>query len=158
SQATLKQDLKDSAAAIPAVTAKWCVDPNRIYATGNSNGGSLSEVIAAREYAPLAAIAPNAAGVSATVFRQIGCPKAPSPGMERHASGDDLFPLSAGYGADVAKEWAKCDGCDLTPSAPTPDGCTGYTGCASGVEVKYCQDTGPHGAWPARNPAIFDFF
>jgi polyhydroxybutyrate depolymerase len=154
----LPQEVQQSAAAIPAVTAKWCVDPKRIYATGHSNGGSLSEVIGVEQLVTFAAISPSASGVPASVMQSFGCPKAPLPVLEVHSSGDQLFPLAQGFGADVAKFWAGCDGCNATPSAPDSTGCIQYTGCSGGAEVDYCQGTAAHGVWPGRDKQIFDFF
>jgi polyhydroxybutyrate depolymerase len=151
-------EVQESAGAIPAVTAQWCVDPKRIYVTGHSNGGTITEVIGAQQLATLAAIAPSAAGISASVFQMVGCPSAPLPEMEMHSSGDQLFPISQGFGAQVAQAWAKCDGCGSSPSPPDSDGCIDYSGCSSGVEVRYCQGTAAHGVWPGLNKAIFNFF
>jgi polyhydroxybutyrate depolymerase len=151
-------ECQESAGAIPAVTAQWCVDPKRIYVTGHSNGGSLTECVGAKQFATLAAIAPSAAGISASVLPMLGCPSVPLPVMDMHSSGDQLFPISQGFGQQVAQWWATCDGCGSTPSAPDSDGCIDYSGCSSGVEVRYCQGTAAHGVWPGLNTAIFNFF
>jgi polyhydroxybutyrate depolymerase len=159
SETGLFTQIQQSAAAIPAVTAKWCVDPKRIYATGHSNGGTITEVIAAKGWATLAAIAPSAAGFNGSNFMSVGCPSSRIPEMEIHSTGDQLFPVSQGFGANVATMWASCDGCNATPSAADSDGCIDYSGCKANVEVRYCQGTDPHPVWPTHlNGAIFDFF
>jgi len=150
--------VQQASTTIPAVTDKWCIDPKRVYATGHSDGGTVTEAIGAYGYATLAAIAPSATGIDSPTFMQIGCPKAPLPVMDMHSSGDDLFPISMAFGADVAKDWAQCDKCGSTPSMPDSNNCVRYTGCASGVEVQYCQGSAPHPTWPGLNTAIFDFF
>jgi polyhydroxybutyrate depolymerase len=157
-QSQINDEIKESAAAIPAVTAQWCVDPKRVYMTGYSNGGTITETIAMKQWATLAAIAPAAAGLKVSVFQNFGCPSGPLPVMEMHSTGDLLFPIDAGFGADVAKQWATCDGCTPTPSAPDTDGCIHYTGCSQGVAVDYCQTTGVHGMWQGLDTQIFDFF
>jgi len=150
--------IEQAAGTIPAVTARWCVDPKRIYVTGHSNGGTLAEVIGAQGFAPVAAIAPSAAGMKSSTFTSLGCPAAPLPEMEMHSSGDQLFPLSEGFGAHIAEMWAAFDGCSPTPGDADANGCIHYTGCAGNAEVDYCEGTAPHGVWPHLNDAIFDFF
>jgi polyhydroxybutyrate depolymerase len=150
--------IETAATIIPQVTSQYCVDPQRIYVTGHSDGASITEVIGVLSLVNVAAIAPSAAGFSITGAKEVGCRSAPLPVMEMHSSGDTVFPLSQGYGADVATWWAQCDGCDPTPSSPTPDGCVHYTSCTNGVEVAYCQGSAPHGNWPGLDTSIFDFF
>ena len=157
-QSQINEEIKESAAAIPAVTAEWCIDPKRIYMTGYSNGGTITETVAIKQWATLAAVAPAAAGLKESVFQNFGCPQGPLPVMEMHSTGDLLFPVASGFGADVAKQWATCDGCNPAPGAPDTDGCIHYTGCSHGVEVTYCESTGVHGLWQGLNTQIFDFF
>jgi polyhydroxybutyrate depolymerase len=156
--------IKQAAQAIPTVTGKWCVDPKRIYLTGHSDGGTVAELTAYAGYATVAAIAPSASGVTASNLAAASCPKAPISAMEIHSTGDQLFPVSQGFGADVAKSWAKCESCASTPGPKEKDGCIPYPGCAGGTEVRYCEGSAPHGYWPpAADPPptdsqIFDFF
>jgi polyhydroxybutyrate depolymerase len=157
-QSQINEEIQASVGAIPAVTAQWCVDPKRVYMTGYSNGGTITETTAMKQWATLAAIAPAAAGLKESVFQSFGCPKAALPVMEMHSTGDLLFPVDAGFGAEVAKQWATCDGCNATPSAPDTDGCIHYTGCSQDAAVDYCQTTGVHGQWHGLDTQIFDFF
>jgi polyhydroxybutyrate depolymerase len=148
----------DNAASIPArVSAKWCVDPKRVYLTGHSDGASVASAIALMKLFDAAAIAPSAAGVSTKTLANMSCPP-PLGVMVMHSSNDQLFPISNGFGADVAAWWAKCLQCNPTPGAPLPDGCVPHTGCAGGVEVRYCEGSTIHGVWPGLNASILDFF
>jgi len=148
---------QDAASAIPAVLAGWCVDPKRVYLTGHSDGGSITELLAASGEVEVAAVAPSAAGVDVSFMKQYKC-RTPLAEMEIHGSRDTLFPVSKGFGAKVAQWWAGCDVCAATASAPLANGCVVYAGCKDGVEVEYCQHTGEHQDWPSLNAAILDFF
>ncbi len=151
-------DFADGAAAVTAVTDSWCIDPKRIYLTGHSDGGSMSEVIAVRSLVKMGAVAPSASGVSATNLATTKCPAAPVQVMQIHSRNDMLFPLANGHGAQVAAWWAKCDGCDPTPGPADGSGCVTYPSCMNGVEVRYCEWGGQHGQWPPLNGAMLDFF
>jgi polyhydroxybutyrate depolymerase len=141
------------------IGATWCVDPDRVYLTGHSDGGSVVSLITLEELrTPTpAAVAPSSAGVDISYVRASGCP-APIPVMVQASSGDTLFPIDEGFGPDVAAWWAGCDGCDPTPGAPYSDGCLPYGNCTDGTEVIYCEGTGPHGEWPGFNVTMMTFF
>lgn len=148
----------EEAATIPArVAEKWCIDLTRVYLTGHSDGGSIATLVAMYGLFDAAAIAPSAAGAYTAGLAGITCPP-PLGVMVMHSSGDQLFPISQGFGAGVADWWAKCFACDPNPGAPLADGCVPHTGCAGGVEVQYCQGKAVHGVWPSLNTSILDFF
>jgi polyhydroxybutyrate depolymerase len=151
-------DFADGAAAVTAVTDAWCIDPKRIYLTGHSDGGSMSEIIGVRSLVKMAAIAPSAAGVTGMNLAGAKCPATPTQVMKIHSINDGLFPPANGFGADAAKWWAKCAGCDMTPGPKDANGCITYPSCMDMVEVRYCETTGQHGQWPPLNAAMLDFF
>ncbi|MBN1335273.1 MAG: poly(3-hydroxybutyrate) depolymerase [Deltaproteobacteria bacterium] len=141
------------------VAARWCIDPERVYLTGHSDGGSTASVIAIWELldpAP-AAIAPSAAGVDADWVEAAGCP-GPMPVMVLHSTGDTLFSVSQGFGEAVAQWWATCNACGPKPTAPLEDGCVAWPDCAEGTEVLYCEGTRAHGYWPSLNASMIAFF
>lgn len=142
---------------IPGLIAqKWCIDEQRVYLTGHSDGGTVASALAFLEetrHIP-AAIAPSAAGISGTDLASYPCP-APLPVMVLHSANDTLFP---GFGAQAARWWAACNKCDLTPRGSADNGCVAYPNCAGGVVTLYCEGTGPHPLWPAFNQTIIRFF
>jgi polyhydroxybutyrate depolymerase len=143
--------------SIPAkIAERWCVDENRVYLTGYSDGATMTSLMVIWEQVEPrpAAIAPSAAGVSAAYLAGQTCPP-PVPVMVLHSSGDTLFP---GYGAQAATWWAECNGCDPEPGDPAADGCVAYTGCVEDVEVRYCEGTGAHGYWQDLNESMLQFF
>lgn len=145
----------DDLATIPAAIAKtWCVDPGRVFATGHSDGGTAAAAMAFRAddgFNP-AAIAPSAAGLTAEDLAAYSCPSA-LPVLIFHSAEDELFP---GFGRDAARWWAACNGCANTSHA-THDGCVEFDRCPGSAPVHYCEGSGSHRRWPARNARLLRF-
>jgi polyhydroxybutyrate depolymerase len=142
---------------IPNLIAdKWCVDTERIFLTGHSDGGTVSVALAVLEqtqHIP-AAIAPSAAGFTAEDLAGFTCP-APLSVMIMHSHEDQHFP---GYGQQIADWWAACNGCAGESNKRQIDGCQSYPNCASDVTTLYCEGTGSHLEWPAFNTKLRAFF
>jgi len=138
------------------ITQEWCVDANRVYFTGHSDGGTVSSATAfLKETRHLpAAIAPSAAGIRGEDLSQQRCP-APLSVMVMHNANDTHFP---GYGKQAADWWAQCNQCQSTPEPSAIAGCQVYRHCSEGVETLYYEGAGSHLNWPARNAEIIGFF
>ena len=142
-------------AGVPAaVAARWCVDPARVYATGHSDGGTVSTALMVLPGLPhpFAAIVPSAAGFTAQDLAAYPCPT-PRPVRVLHNAGDTHFP---GYGRQAADWWARCNGCGAG-SPPDARGCVRYAGCPAHAAVQYCEGPGDHRHWPAAPEALLDF-
>lgn len=145
-------------AEIPkSIQNKWCVDPNKVYLTGHSDGGTISMGIAfinGTKHIPKA-IAPSAAGIRGADLQERSCPK-PLPVMVMHSRRDNLFP---GYGKETIKWWAKCNRCDTTTTFPIADeaNCIAYKGCKDNIKTWYCEGDGTHPEWPGINGSIIRF-
>ncbi|GAB4580938.1 MAG: hypothetical protein Fur0022_36830 [Anaerolineales bacterium] len=132
------------------------VDPNRIYATGMSNGGILSHRLGCEAADLFAAIAP----VAGTLNVSPCTPSEPVAVIEFHGTDDQNLPYEGGVGpdslvgvnfasvADSLKVWTITNGCDATPQMETFDDIKHetWTGCAAPVEL-YTIIGGGH-AWP----------
>ncbi|MGH8582990.1 MAG: alpha/beta hydrolase family esterase [Gammaproteobacteria bacterium] len=141
---------------IPGLVAeKWCVDTQRVYLTGHSDGGIVSNALAFLDETRglAAAIAPSGAGLRGSDLKDKTCPE-PLPVMVVHSKDDEEFP---GYGAEVAKWWASCNRCGEAASEPR-GGCRDYPACAEGVTTRYCEVSGEHGEWHGLNSALLEFF
>ncbi len=142
--------------SIPEQVAKsWCVDSQRIYLTGHSDGGTAAMALAfmaGTQHIPTA-IAPSAAGVSHIDLEGHECPD-PISVMVMHSSKDRLFP---NYGLDSSGWWAACNQCDPIPDQ-LDNGCIAYTGCKQNVQTWYCEGRDSHSHWPNNNAAMIDFF
>jgi polyhydroxybutyrate depolymerase len=149
---------------------RWAeIDPDRIYATGLSNGGILAYRLACGMSETFAAIAP----VAATLFYD-GCrPSRPVSVIHFHGSADDTVPFAGrntddSYWPPVEKgiaAWAGFDRCEQTPQTERSGIVTRtfYTHCADGtsVELFLLKDLGHQ--WPTEivwstSRTIWDFF
>src|SRR5579884_47385 len=162
---------------ITALQNKLCVDPSRIYATGFSNGGGLTSVLACRLAGRIAAFAP----VSGSYFTPPGgCwPVRPTPILEIHGTGDGVVP----YGGEQAihligawswvRAWAQRDNCATTPAEIVSRGGVSefqWHGCRGGATVIHYRIAGGAHVWPGAAGApradaslgasavIWDFF
>lgn len=151
---------------IKNITGQMNIDRNRIFATGMSNGGMVSYVMACELPDVFKAVA-AIAGTDNTVTCSH---KTPISVLHIHAKDDDhvLFNGGAGEGAfkDESKvtdftsvpasiaEWVGYNQCSATPERVlTVNGayCDLYNNCANGTQVKLCvTDVGGH-SWPGGN-------
>lgn len=139
------------------VAAVWCVDPNRVYATGHSDGGTVSIALAVLEETTgtVSAIAPSAAGFSRKDLEAFRCPK-PIPVMVMHGRQDTHFP---GWGKEAALWWARCNACNIRRLPVSQDnGCLAFQGCAPNGTTIYCEGGGSHKDWPPLQNEILRFF
>lgn len=141
-------------AQIPAeVRARWCIDPERIYASGHSDGGTVSLALGALpEFrGTVNAIVVSGAGWQGADFIGRACPQ-PLPVMILHGADDSHFP---GFGRDSARWWASCNACDTAVPAPDAQGCVRYHGCTA--DTVYCETPRSHWRWAGDAPAVVDF-
>jgi polyhydroxybutyrate depolymerase len=128
-------------AIVKTTGEQGCIDPKRVYATGLSNGGAMSHLLACRAADVFAATAPVSMGngtrpcqpsrpISVTMFRGT------SDTLVSYNGG--LFPSAK---ADF-DQWKGLDSC--TGSAATSGPCETYTGCAAGTEVTLCTINAGH--------------
>ena len=143
--------------SIPGLVAQnWCINQNRVFFTGHSDGGTASMALAfmaGTKNIP-AAIAPSAIGIRGGDLNDRKCP-APIPVMLMHSANDRLF---RGFGMETVLWWASCNQCDLNSTETLDNGCLSYKGCANDVKVLYCEGKGSHAEWPGINDSIIDFF
>jgi polyhydroxybutyrate depolymerase len=161
-------DVAFIAALIDKLSTEYSIDASRIYATGISNGGFMSEKLACELSDRIAAIAPVAATIAQA--EQPKCkPAHPMPVFHIHGTADPLVPYTGGevHGgsggkilsvADTIKMWVAFDGCDPTPvKTDVPDRAPGdgmrthrevYRRCSGGADVVlYTVENGGH-TWP----------
>ena len=141
---------------IPALVAtEWCIDLDRVFLTGHSNGGTISTALALMEESPLspAAIAPSAAGFRGEDLNPFACP-APLPVLVMHSRNDKVFP---GYGAETVQWWKQCNQCSDNVRM-LDAGCTSFPDCKNDVSTIYCEGERRHTVWPERNNRIISFF
>lgn len=152
-------------AVVTDVQRRLAIDPQRIFATGMSNGGMMSYRLACEASDVFRAVA-AVAGTDGTD----GCrPGRPVPVFHLHAKDDDrvLFNGGSGSASDThadfvsvpatVDKWARLNAC----SGPTQTvlqrpgvTCEVRSGCAGGAEVRLCvTDSGGH-SWPGGRKAL----
>lgn len=139
-------------ALLERLTTEYCVDRERVFSTGHSFGGYISNVLGCVRGDDLRAIAPVAGGGPYG-----GCTGQVAAWVV-HGTSDSVVPLSEGQGS--RDHWVDAAGCGGPATAVEPSPCVAYPGCAA--PVVWCEhaDTsfGGHG-WPAFVPGgIWGFF
>ena len=144
-------------AALDALEAGLCVDPDRVYATGFSNGGFLSHRLACERADRFAAIAPVAGVLGVATCT----PARPVPVLQFHGTLDSLVPFGGdpqnGFPSvrETFESWAARDGCTGAPAVTFAEGdttCESYASCDGGAEVTLCTVEGGGHTWPGGVP------
>jgi len=133
------------------IEQNFCVDTNRIFATGWSYGASMSEQTACER--PLSgethgwgvrAIAVYSVAYLSNTDNCKASSSKPVAYYASHGTNDTVLPYSGGV--SIAQTWAAADGCTAeTPTQATGNHvCTDFTGCSGGYPVEFCSFVGPH--------------
>jgi polyhydroxybutyrate depolymerase len=141
-------------AIVADIATRLCVDRLRIYSTGMSNGGVMSEYNACVAADFYAAVAP----VSALGIQQTDCsPARPMPMIAFNGTEDPLQPYSVSQ-QSIAR-WVSDNGCLGQPSRETfgASYCDTWSDCAQDAEVVACTITGMAHCWPG-NPLVIPSF
>lgn len=134
-----------------------CVDKDRIYATGKSNGGGFTALLACALPRRIAAFAP----VAGAYYPQttVGCRQSPPvPVLEFHGTADPVIHYGGGTShgeaypsiPDWLKTWTAKDGCGadsrqaIGPDVEELD----WSSCAAGTEVTHYRVTDGGHTWP----------
>lgn len=149
-------DLHFTRDLIELLESNLSIDPDRIYATGYSNGAGLVDGLGCHLADKIAAIAPVA---GAYAYWQTCEPGRPVPVVTFHGTADTAAPYE-GMGSSIphwTASWAERNGCDPTSTVTYQKGqVTGETweNCDEGATVTlYTIEGGVHN-WPGTH---FDF-
>jgi polyhydroxybutyrate depolymerase len=137
------------------------IDPQRIYATGMSNGGILSHRLGCEAADLFAAIAP----VAGTLNFASCVPSQPISVLMFHGTADQHLPYDGGVGsesligvdfASVQESvdfWTRFNGCILQPQTDSFDDIQHqvWSGCKDGTSVELYTILGGGHAWPGGN-------
>jgi polyhydroxybutyrate depolymerase len=132
---------------VASVEADYCIDPDRVYAAGYSNGGLFSILLACRANDVIAA----AASVAASSLEAPRCqPSRPVAVMFLNGTADPVVPyaLAAEPSAEL---WRSLDGCEGAPVPTYAQGdssCVSSKDCDGGTEVALCTIEGGGHTWP----------
>ncbi len=129
-----------------------CIDPTRIFSTGQSSGAYFSQTMACQRGDLFRAVASNSGGER--YFEN--CKGNPGV-MLSYGKGDEASHTTAAQKATtfwVARKACKAD----APMNVDPAPCVSYTGCKDGVPFVLCAHGGGHD-WPGyANKGFWNFF
>lgn len=143
-----------------------CIDPSRVYATGLSYGGAMTDLLACNMADRIAAAAPVSAYLPETACR----PSQPVPMLSFHGVEDQLLPYDGGGRSNQVPfeewgdEWAERNGCTGAPKEtqyePTVEELA-YAGCKEPVDLYRVHENGH--TWPGHplgldRQTMIDFF
>lgn len=119
-----------------------CIDPKRVYATGLSNGGAMSHLLACNAADLFAATAPVSMGNGTRPC----APSRPVSVVMTRGTQDALVSFNGGIfpsAREDFEQWADLNGCSGAPEA-TDELCQVFSECDGGVEVKLCTVNAGH--------------
>ena len=160
------------------VEANDCVDTARLYATGLSNGGMMSSLLACYDADRIAAVA-----LVSGILHPGGCqPSRPVPMLVIWGKQDGILPYCGGVGPsiaallagkpipddvtpmcppasfsglppveDVVASWAKTEGCDATPASAAVSEhveARTFSGCSGGAALQFYTVADGGHTWP----------
>lgn len=138
-------DVGFARAVVAQVASRLCIDKHRVYSTGMSNGGYMSEHLACNAADLVAAVAP----VSAQGRPPVDCnPSRPVPMIAFNGTED---PLVSYVGSQEALlTWSERNSCDEGPRREEVGGayCDYWDSCADGADVVHCTIPGMAHCWP----------
>jgi poly(3-hydroxybutyrate) depolymerase len=144
-------DLPFFDAMVTELSATYCVDAQRIFATGHSFGGYMSNLVGCSRGAVVRAIAPVSGGLLG------GTCDRPVAAWLAHGTNDTTVNVSQGSAA--RDRWRTANGCAAGSQPVEPSPCVTYDGCGAGYPVVWCAFAGGHFPLPAFiKPAIWSFF
>jgi len=161
-EAGLQDDVAMVGALLDHVEATFCVDTTRVYATGMSDGGAMSSVLACKSPDRFAAFAPVAVMIfvpgcggqrdeSIVSFMGTADPVVPFNGGRISCCGN----ATIGAAPDTMASWAAHDGCNATfaeEGLGSEVRRRTWSGCKNGSSVVfYIIDGGGH-TWPGSIP------
>lgn len=153
------RDIAFVKAMLAFFNSKLCIDQQRIFSTGFSFGGMMSDAIGCAMADVFRAIAPMAGGLPNAEHPYSGCDQVndhPIAVWMSHGDNDTVVPIADGKAAlDI---FVKRSQCQAQTSSVTPSPCVAYQGCLAGYPIHWCKFAGGHAVPDFASKAIWDFF
>jgi polyhydroxybutyrate depolymerase len=134
-----------------------CVDPNRVYATGKSNGGGFTALLACQLPHRIAAFATVSGAFYPGTARDCAT-STPVPLVDFHGTADPVIAYDGGTShgarlpamADWVRGWADHNRCAAETSTPIGTDVTelAWHGCADNSPIRHYRITGGGHTWP----------
>ncbi len=146
-----REDMAFFDAMYEEIKANYCVDTARVFATGFSFGGYISNQIGCDRGTVVRAIAPVAGALAFT-----DCVGGPVAAWLTHGTADMVVKPADGQAA--RDHWLSANTCSNTTTPTQPSGCVTYDGCSSGHPVTWCEHSAAHVVPSYAKQAIWNFF
>jgi poly(3-hydroxybutyrate) depolymerase len=164
-------DVAFTRAMIAKISSEKSIDPKRIYATGCSNGGGMSYMLACNAADVIAAVAPVNFDCITGATNDPSCgscsPSRPISEIQFMGNADMYVPYDGGPTSVVPgllfpsaqanfATWGGLDQCTGTPAAePSRPSCQTYPSCGADAQVALCTiDNGTHCASYGTYPIV----
>jgi polyhydroxybutyrate depolymerase len=137
-------DIKFLSALLDELEAKLCVDPDRVYATGLSNGGHMAHRLGCELSERIAAIAP----VAGLKMFAACAPERAVPVFAVH--GDDDGIVSYSFVPATINYWKNHNACTSTQTTSQNGDatCVTHGNCTGGADVELCTIANGGHQWP----------
>jgi len=151
---TMGRDVAFVKALYARLQGQLCIDENRVFSTGMSYGGIMSNTLGCQMGDVLRAIAPMAGsgpgyGGRATCVGQVAV-------WSSHGDNDTVVSTASG---EASRDfWVKANHCQTDAVSVDPSPCVAYTGCDADLPVTFCKFPGGHTVPPFAAAAIWKFF
>lgn len=150
-------------ALLDSISADYNIELTRVYATGMSNGGFMSFLLACQLSDRIAAIAPVAGSMTPETYNNSN-PQHPTPILQIHGTTDDVVPYNGDTWTlpidDVLEYWANYNNCNPIPSVTAlpdidpNDGSTiehmVFSGGDNNIKVEHYMIVGGGHTWPGN--------
>ena len=147
-------DMKFLRAMLDHFNQSACIDQGKIFSTGFSFGGMMSNAIGCEMADVFRAIAPMSGNLMGSGCQQTS--DRPVAYLGIHGDNDTFVTTESGRAArDVFVARNHCQS-ETEPSEPSV--CVAYTGCDDGYPVSWCEWSGAHSPWPDAAEPIWSFF
>jgi poly(3-hydroxybutyrate) depolymerase len=137
-------------ALLAKLAGQLCYDRSRVFATGFSYGGFMSNNLGCARAGTIRGIASVSSGGPWGT-----CNGSAVAAWIAHGSSDGTVSLTSGQGS--RDHWRAEDGCTQATHATSPPPCVAYEGCGANPVV-WCQFDGGHEVPSFAPPAIWSFF
>ena len=167
-------DLAD--AVVELIQSSFCIDTNRIFATGWSYGGSMSyRTACSRPLGGTASWGVRAVAVYSGAQLSGNCtPSKPVAYYHSHGTNDTVLGYDQmnnpdGAGVSLARNFSMANACTWKTPTKVTNGahvCSDMVGCMTGYPVKFCSFAGGHTPYPDQGnagstwqpPVVWEFF
>jgi poly(3-hydroxybutyrate) depolymerase len=155
------QDTAFARAMIAWAAAHLCVDTSRVFATGHSWGGMMSDTLGCEAPDAFRAVAPMAGRLCRGV--SLNCSLTATTCVQRNvaawvAHGASDTTVATSFGIEARDYFLALNHCTMTSVATTPSPCVAYSGCDSGYPVHYCEFNGGHVVPSFAGAGLWAFF